>query len=213
MKKDFSSQTAEKKRKKKPLGRALVFTALVFFAVFLAAGTAGCAGENETLQENSDATFVAPTARIDGNEAVRMFFKLNSDKFPESENVKTKYFGGVYLDEDNNIAIMLTDLSGEASFEPIADYVYYVKCDYSYDELTHTMSEISERMEALRRQGDPYAEDYSGMILGDIRNRIWVSIYHLDDEKAAWFRENVCDKECVILSNTNMTMEEKHVNM
>ncbi len=164
---------------------------ILLAAILIALMAAGC---KTSPQSEPAETTETEAALTNGDEIVRAFFARNSNKFPESDDAYRTYYGGIYLDEDNRYIILLTDTSRMDEYEPVADNVGYQPCSYSYAELTDAMDRDTEKLRTLSADGDTTAADFHGMALNDKDNTVTVLCTDLNDEKIAWYKENISEE-------------------
>lgn len=187
---------------------------IIIVAVVLSIAVAVCfltnpidKNETDLIGEASVSPAEPSLETLEPNNAVNRFFMLNYDKFPESEggwdSVKERYYGGTHLDGGTQV-ILLIDISGVDSFKPASRNIGYEKCDYSYKELTDAINNAA----AYLGQDEGYGKDIIGITLADDKNRIFVSIYDISDEKIKWFKETVSDKDYFVFRNTDILPQD-----
>ena len=110
-------------------------------------------------------------------------------------------YGGAYI-ENGDFVILLTDLSFAEKYSNM-NSIRFEKCEYTYGELTGAIDKIAGRWNPLWRRDEGYARDIAEISLADKENRLHVLILDLNDEKIAWFTENIYDAEFIVFDNTD----------
>ena len=136
-------------------------------------------------------------------ENVRAFFIENDAKLRESSDYPRRdYYGGTYFDGGTQV-ILLTDLNLLDGCVDFGDLVRFEKCEYSYAVLTDAANKIGELLPPMIRRREGAAGDIVSWSISEKDNCVIVSIFDMDDEKIRWFRNNVCDREYLVFTNTD----------
>lgn len=123
------------------------------------------------------------------SKAVQKYHKIR--KILNKTNKEMECYGGCYIDDNNDIVVM-TDNKKEIKEEGIsADY--FVKCDYSYDELQNTYNELNKMLDEysvlcqngkLTNKERNIFNNICGFFVSIKDNSVIVSLLDINDEKS-----------------------------
>lgn len=155
----------------------------------------------------------AQLEKLEPIEAVNKFFQVNyrffTDPDPKNEwnwsSAKAEYFGGTYLEGAQQV-IMLTNTDNIDSYEQVGREIVYRKCKYNYNRLTSELDNINNKL----RKSDigKYKDSVVEVTLLVKENQIEVSIFDLNDEKTAWFKETFGSSDEISFKNVTVRPDE-----
>lgn len=195
-----------------------IFLVLVFTTFGVSLSNIGAETSNISLKE-----FVEnENDSIKMNDKLLSYFSKNYGNNSRSlgQDIEyPNYYGGSFIDDDGNLNVMLTkNIKLDDNIEKVLSNVSKIECKYSYAELSEVVDIVTiamDNVDVKRSKGSEksYYQDIMGSALNDEENVVEVYIKNLNDEKTEWFKNNVCDSDCILLkSSTSNATEEANTS-
>ncbi|MBQ8572931.1 MAG: hypothetical protein IJ451_05660 [Ruminococcus sp.] len=129
-----------------------------------------------------------------------------SDCFPD-------YYGGSYIDSNGDLVILIVDKVMRSTFaidtvSEIANNPIIKNCEYSYTELKDIMAQIASILEPIEKSKALYSGQVKCWAIDDEKNCIYVYLKDLNDEVITWFKNNVCNSNCIVFKQSNNVAED-----
>ena len=119
------------------------------------------------------------------------------------------FFGGVYLNVDKELVVLVTETSADVIEELVRttgnEGILYEEVKYSYEDLTSEMEKVNKYMLQYQQSDDKLFNNINMVTLYDKENYIEVKFLNLDEESVALFKERVS------ASGIFRFVENKHV--
>lgn len=111
------------------------------------------------------------------------------------KNVYPEYYGGVYIDDDNNLNVLVIEGKQEMAI-PLEEMGILLKpCQYTYNELNEAMNQINSFM--IAHPTGILFKNFLSAFIDEMQNIVVVELYEHIPEYKDMFKEFICSSNAI----------------